>query len=34
MSWAESLGLWAYRSSTYILLSTMEDPAWMAMMFC
>ena len=29
-----SLELWGYRISTYILLSAMDDPAWLAMMFC
>ena len=37
MSWTELsflLELWGYRISTYVLLSTIDDPAWMAMMFC
>ena len=37
MSWTELsslLELWGYRISTYILLGAMDDPAWLAMMFC
>ncbi len=29
-----AIKLWAYRISIAILLSTLDDPAWMAMMFC
>ena len=37
MNWVElspRLELWGYRISTFVLLNTIDDPAWMAMMFC
>lgn len=28
------LELWAYRIATYLLVNVMDDPAWLALMFC
>ncbi len=25
---------WAYRTSSYLLLNVVEDPAWLALVFC
>jgi len=25
---------WVYRASAYVLLNVVEDPAWLALMFC
>lgn len=37
MTWAEvvtSGQSWAYRLGGYLLLNVVEDPAWLALMFC
>jgi hypothetical protein len=26
--------LWAYRANEYLLLHVLDDPAWLALMFC
>ena len=28
------LQYWAYRSATYVQLNVLEDPAWLALVFC
>ncbi len=37
MNWSEfnfRLEFWAYRIGIYLLLSFMDDPAWLAFIFC
>ena len=37
MKWAElasQLEFWSYRASNYLLLNVVEDPAWLALIFC
>lgn len=37
MNWTEfsaQLEFWALRIGSYLLLSFMDDPAWLALMFC
>jgi ABC-type transporter lipoprotein component MlaA len=37
MNWSEfssTLEYWGYRIGHYLLLSFMDDPAWLALMFC
>ena len=30
----EQAQFWAYRTSSYLLLNVIEDPAWLALVFC
>lgn len=30
----DRLELWLYRIGTYLLINVMDDPAWLALMFC
>jgi hypothetical protein len=37
VSWAEIVAggqFWTYRIGSYLLLNVVEDPAWLALMFC
>jgi hypothetical protein len=29
-----TLQLWAYRMGGYVVLNVLDDPAWLALMFC
>lgn len=32
--WREQLMFWAYRAGAYLMLNVLEDPAWVALVFC
>jgi len=34
LSWIVEVQYWAYRVGGYVMLNLMDDPAWLAMMFC
>jgi len=37
MNWTELIAateLWAYRVGGYVVLNVLDDPAWLALMFC
>ena len=37
LTWADLKArteLWVYRIGTYLLINVMDDPAWLALMFC
>ncbi len=34
LGWAENIEFWAYRVSGYLLTHLVDDPAWLALLFC
>ena len=30
----DTLTLWCYRSGVFLVLNVLDDPAWLALMFC
>lgn len=37
MTWADWMTLaqyWAYRAGGFVVLNVLDDPAWLALMFC
>lgn len=30
----DTLALWCYRSGVFLVLNVLDDPAWLALMFC
>ena len=32
--WRDTLTLWCYRSGVFVALNVLEDPAWLALVFC
>jgi hypothetical protein len=33
-SWFVTVQFWAYRAGGFVVLNVLDDPAWLAMIFC
>jgi hypothetical protein len=33
-TWSERIKLWGYRVGVYTAITLLDDPAWLALMFC